>query len=675
MDADAVDEASNPKDDIQASELEAESSKMESIEVMSSGGDTIQELENAWEVLTRVELDLACHSDKLLNLEVLFMHVAARESDFEAFVSEKEATFDDSTKKALQFDLLSGVLESELNEEEKFLVTIQSEINSTANKISSNKYKEEIFKEIQEKLLDCGKSLKQSLEQVSEMRLQSDNFKRILSSFSGGKNEKDIGNLDNGEFSYMTSKIRMQTVEEQSHVLRMFEKSLARELDLEKKLSELRQSEEILKLGMEQELFSMEEDVEITWERLLEAENAAEVLFGKSKELMNRLQMVQFNLNGSIQREGELKSKCEEFTEQLKAKENTLQNSESITAELREKVNSLEKQLEESKLQVHNLRVSAEKKEDSDSKIHEMENVISCLRGGVTKAEKKAESAEAECKFLRDSNLELIEKLNLVKTSTSRTANEVNLLEKQLRESDGRLQHAVAYSEATMERQTMLLSMVKDMENLINTLRSKVEQAENQTESAEDKCIILSEANSDLTKELNSLRCRIQFLEASLHQNEETKKSTAKDITMQTKLITDLIVQLALERERLHKQISLLMKEKRVLLKRLQKSEDLSVNTKSDIKESKKDVTYVEETQEEISELSASSHECQPEATAGVPTSKAETSHLDSAVERDTDAQRNIDAKLINFKYIFGAIFVFVVSALAAAFLRHQDLP
>lgn len=182
-----MDEASNPRDDIQVSELEVESSKMESIEVLSSGGDTIQELENAWEVLTRAELDLACHSDKLLNLEIFVMHVAARESDFEAFVSEKEATFGDSTKKAFQFDLLSGVLESELNEEENFLVSIQSEIDRTSNKISPYEYKEEFFGGIQEKLQDCGKSLKQSFKLVSEMRLQSDKFKRILSSFSGGK--------------------------------------------------------------------------------------------------------------------------------------------------------------------------------------------------------------------------------------------------------------------------------------------------------------------------------------------------------------------------------------------------------------------------------------------------------------------------------------------------------
>lgn len=54
-----------------------------------------------------------------------------------------------------------------------------------------------------------------------------------------------------------------------------------------------------------------------------------------------------------------------------------------------------------------------------------------------------------------------------------------------------------------------------------------------------------------------------------------------------------------------------------------------------------------------------------------MPTSKAEEmGRSDSAA----DVQRNADARLINFKYILGAIFVFLVSALVASFLRHQDL-
>lgn len=668
-----MDDVPVPNDDVRASELEVESNMVDSVEVeVMSSGDTMQELENAWEVLTRVELDLACHSEKLLNLEILVMHVGARESDFEAFVSEKEATFGDSAKKALEFDLLCGILESQLNEEEKILVAIHIEIDNTFGNISSCQHAEGIFKEMQEKLLDCGESLKQSLDQVSEMRSQSDNFKRILSSFSGGKNDKDIENLENGYFSDVSSKIRMQTAEQRRHVLRMLEKSLARELDLEKKLTELAQSEELLKLSLQQELFCIQEEVEITWERLLEAENAAEVFLGKSKELMSRLQMAQFNLNGAIQREGELKSRCEELNEQLNVKDERLQNSETVNAELQGKVNSLEKQLEESNLQVCNLKASEEKKQDSDSKIYEMENIICSLRDKVSEAEHRAESAEAECKLLRDSNMELNNDLNLMKTSNSSISVKANLLEKQLRESDIQLQHAVASAEASVEKQTMLYSTIKDMENLIDALKSKVAKAENQTEIAEEKCIILSEANSDLNEELNFVRSRMEYLEATLHQNEETKKATAKDIGIRTKLITDLIVQLALERERLHKQISLITKEKRVLLKRLQKtSEDHSVNT-SGTKASNKDVTSAAEKNGETTELSATNQE--PEKSKDVPTSKAEMEQSDFTTEYDMNTIRNIDARQFNFKYILGAIFVLAIAVLLASLLSQYRM-
>ena len=46
---------------------------------------------------------------------------------------------------------------------------------------------------------------------------------------------------------------------------------------------------------------------------------------GISKELLGRLQIVQFNLNGSFQRETELRLKLDGPTEQLDIKENALQ--------------------------------------------------------------------------------------------------------------------------------------------------------------------------------------------------------------------------------------------------------------------------------------------------------------------------------------------------------------
>ena len=73
------------------------------------------------------------------------------------------------------------------------------------------------------------------------------------------------------------------------HVLRMLEKSLSRELDLEKKLTESKQNEEDLKLKLrltEQVAFIMEEATKVVWGRFLEAENSSVVLMGISRDLV-----------------------------------------------------------------------------------------------------------------------------------------------------------------------------------------------------------------------------------------------------------------------------------------------------------------------------------------------------------------------------------------------------
>ena len=56
---------------------------------------------------------------------------------------------------------------------------------------------------------------------------------------------------------------------------------------------------------------------------------------------------------------------------------------------------------------------------------------------------------------------------------------------------------------------------------MIKDLKSKVSKAESRADSAEEKCIILSESNSDLNEELNFSRSRLECLEGSLHQVEE----------------------------------------------------------------------------------------------------------------------------------------------------------
>ena len=367
--------------------------------------------------------------------------------------------------------------------------------------------------------------------------------------------------------------IKMQTIEQQRHILRMLEKSLASEMDLEKNVNDSRRIEEKLKLRMaslEQELVLVEEEATDVWERWFEADNAREILMGISKDLVGRLQISQFNLNGISQRESELRAKLETSIEQLKAKDVTVDKIEASTAEdelisansevvtLRDKVCSLEKQLKESECQLLNVKASADEYQKQYnimcSEIRYMENLIVKLKEKVSSAESRANSAESECKLLTETNSELKKELALLKDRAV-TSENVESLERQLKESDLRLQHAVASVEASQEKQSMLHSTIKDMELVIRDLKSKVSKAENRADSAEEKGIILSESNAELNEELSFLRSRLECLEGSLHLVEENKVATAKDIGKRMKVFKNLLTQLAVERERLNKQV------------------------------------------------------------------------------------------------------------------------
>ena len=404
----------------------------------------------------------------------------------------------------------------------------------------------------------------------------------------------DDRRLEEGQISNVNTKIKMQTAEQQRHILRMLEKSLAREIDLEKKMTELRQVEEELKQGLvssEQEVYCMEDEMADIWERWFEAENISSVLMGISKELLGRLQILQLSLNSSVQQETQLRSKLEGSMEELKAKENSLNKLESSSTELNdmlvaqtnnlkaklreaedklilanseaftlsEKVSLLEKQLKESEFQLLNAKASADGSQEEHNalccRISEMENLIADLEEKISKAESRADNAETKCKLLTETNTELNEELGLLKSSAG-ASDKVDSLERQLRESDIQLQRAIASAEASQEKQNLLDSTIADMENLIEDLKLKVSKAESRADSAEDKCIILSESHAELNEELNFLRGRLESLEASLQQADEKKMAAAKGIGFQTKVITNLVVQLAFERDRLHKQVA-----------------------------------------------------------------------------------------------------------------------
>ncbi|KDO70227.1 hypothetical protein CISIN_1g005569mg [Citrus sinensis] len=537
-------------------------------EVTLSSGIDMQEkqIDCTMTVLTRVDLDLAYSSEKLVNLHVLLMYLLARGDDLETLVMENSDVAATSIEKALVYDLLFGILDSELREVERLLDTIHVEIVNVHHKISSCKHLREVFtimEKMEKKLHDCEGSLKESQEHVSELKMQSAKFQRVLSYFIHGNNDEALEFSANGQLSNINGKSKMKNADQQRHILRMLEKSLARELDLEKKISELNQNEEQLKLKLhhtEQVAFRMEEAAEVVWGRFLEAENSAEVLMGISKEMLGRFQIVQFNLNGSLQRESELKSKLGDFIEQLKAKDMVLQklestkNSEVLT--MKEKVKSLEEQLKESEIRLQNANACFQ---TSQEQLNEMDNFIESLKESLYGAESRAESAEEKVTQLTDTNLELSEEINFLKGNNDSNTKKVGILENQLRDLEIQLQQAKVSSEASQEQQSMLYSAIWDMETLIEDLKSKVSKAESKTESVEEQCIVLSEDNFELKNKQSFMRDKIKILESSLNRANIEKAASAKEVNHRTKLMMEMVMQLATQRELIQKQVLILL--------------------------------------------------------------------------------------------------------------------
>lgn len=685
MDGDPSHNAFSPPEDVNAFESETEPDNSDVSKGFSFDGDRMRELDSAGEVLTRVELDIACSCEKLVNLTILVMHVETKESEIEALVSDPEHRLSDSGQKTLEFDLLSAILDSEVKELESFMCTLQMDIVKAREILSSCKYLGETLMGMEDKLDDSEKSLQQSLKQISEIKLQSANLQRFLLSFTGEENwgeRKGAEFLGNGVLSDLNEKIKMQTAEQQRHILRMLEKSLARELDLEKKVTESRQIEDDLKLRLhstEQEVLYVEEEAELVLERLFESDNASEVLTGVSKELLEQLRLLKFNQNGSLQREGELSSKLRDAIEQLTAKDSALKKVESSNAELvdpsrlkeveeklavaesqttdlKDKVSLLEKKLKESELHQLNAKASAD----------ETGNMVKDLEQKVFKAEIRAESAEAKCKLLTETTIkELNEELILVKSSGNAR---VNSLEKQLRESEIQLQNAVASAEASLEKQSMLYLSINDMENVIADLKSKVLKAESQTDSAEDKCIILSESNAELRDELSFLKSRVENLEESLRKTEETKKATAKDISLRTKLITDLILQLALERERLQMQISSLKEENKTLVKQ---SKQADKGTAAKMSHDGKGSS----TEYPVSKVDLRTATCAKESKEGTTKSSSTSFEADKKADSvsEFETTRNIDARQLNFKFVSLVVLILLIPVIGGLLHQHLD--
>ncbi|XP_020865837.1 WPP domain-interacting tail-anchored protein 2 isoform X2 [Arabidopsis lyrata subsp. lyrata] len=538
-------------------------------EAVSSRSEEEQEM---LRMLTKLEIDSAYTSEKLLNLHVLLMHLLAWDNDLEGMGTPDSSPA--SFEKALAFDLLCGILESELKEVDEVLDVLEAQIVDTSYKISSCKHGNYIV--VEGKLGESAESLKQSRGQVSEITLQLAQLRRTLHYIRNGTSE----NEESVEFSGSGQDLRQKYALKPSdlrhkNALRMLEKSLSRELELEKKLMEFQQNEEQLKLKLhytEEVSSRMEEASEFIWGRFLEADNSSEVLTGISKELVGRLQILQFSLNGSAQRESELKSKLEDCTVQLETKdllvqklEGTIAANSEIVSEvltLREYVKSAEQKLKNTELELKSVNAS---KQEILVHLAEMENANESVKENLYEAESRAETGEAKIKELNAANVELTEELNFLKDADDKKTKKVNSLEKQVRELEVQVQNSKVSSEASQEQQNMLYSAIWDMETLIEDLKSKASKAESRMETVEEQCIVLSTTNSELNKDVTFLRQKAKSIEALLDVANDEKERYAQEITTRNKVLMDMLLQLSSERERIQEQLYSLAKENKIL--------------------------------------------------------------------------------------------------------------
>ncbi|CAI9278715.1 unnamed protein product [Lactuca saligna] len=618
------------------------------------------------EILTKVDLQLAYSSEKLLNLESLLLHILSWENDFEAMYSDDVSV--EFVEKSLTIDLLFSFVDSEVKEFDGSMDLIRVDLVDTHQRLSSCKHLGELFSIVEGKLHDSEDSLKQSQEHVLEMKMKL--AKLQMTSFAFNNNEcfsEDFQGLD------IEAKPRLQTIDK-VHVLRMLEKSLSRELDLEKKLTESKQNEEDLKLKLrltEQVAFIMEEAAEVVWGRFLEAENASVVLMGVSRDLVARHQLIQFNLNGVNHREDGFRLKLENCIKLLNTKDASIEKLNSRITQLvadnlevstlREKLKSLEEKVNESE---SNLKNANSTNESIQERVREMENMIESLKDNIYTAETRAETAEGKVAQLTDSNIELTDELGFLKGSHESSSKKMTTLEKQSRELELQLQYAKASSEAGQEQQNMLYSAIWDMETLIDELKQKVSIAEIKAENAEDQCLLLTDTNSELTKEVDFLRAEVESLEASLTEANLDKVTNAKDIGIKTKLIMDTVMQLATERERITKQLRSQTEKNRVLMETLKRNTTFS-------NQEMKVATLSEKIPQNLTKSSSECIKVEEIEVVNDPEPESSVTDSDSSLDEiEVEEPESRTKRML----VIRAIFVLLISVLAAFFVNWKPV-
>jgi len=644
---------------------------------------------SAGEILARVDLEVAFVFEKLLNLETLVMEIARRAADIEPLMREPQSTSAESVHEAFEFDVLYCIVDSETNELEKLVVSIQMDIASAESNVSE----EEPGSSLIDKLHTATDSLKKMQELISTIRRESATFEKTIQPSQDNQGTGEVMGYENGHMSTNTT---MQA-EDQRNFLQMLQQSIASELDLQQKMFDTQSSVEDLKMKLhyaEQESYFLEESIGDVYERMFAAENASQLFLGVSKELIGTIDTIQFSLTASVHREGELKSKLEESLMKLNVNQSTIVpgdsdnngNQEAVQMQvlsppefltLRNKVQQLEEWLRDSgshpQWSLLSRGETEEEQNTMQTEINPFGNIISDLKLAITNAENRTQNAEARCTQLTQTNVQLSEQLDSLKSQGSDRA---GLLETKLKESDTQLEHARASVDAIVEQQGMLRSSMSDMEHLIEDLKEKYLKAETRAENAESKCSLLTDTNLELSEELSFLRGRVESLENSLHQANQLKMCTAKEIGSQIKTIADLVAKLTIQRERLHGQIVTLTKKNRILAQKCKENDNGATSLS-------KEVTATEGQLRPLKVMEEASLNCsttQPKVapTDSTPHEEVEAEEVttledESGARRTLETVGSIEPLQLNWKHISVAVLVLLAAVLVYQMYQSDD--
>lgn len=139
-------------------------------EGITSDTKEIGEIGTSMEILTKVDLELAYASEKLLSLENLLLYVLSWENEFETM--DGDDVSEEFVVKSLKIDLLFGYLDSGVKEIDGSMDLIRVELVDAHQRLSSCKNLGELFSVVEGKLHDSEDSLKKSQEHVLEMKIK-----------------------------------------------------------------------------------------------------------------------------------------------------------------------------------------------------------------------------------------------------------------------------------------------------------------------------------------------------------------------------------------------------------------------------------------------------------------------------------------------------------------------